>query len=84
MKTITTCFTISFSSDQLDHAKSFIEDMKKHPKRIFWKTRIGKPDEELIYEQLTHRVLSGYYGDEFFMAQKRIQQIQTKPDKNIN
>lgn len=77
MKTITTCFTISFSSEQFEHARSFVEDMKKHPKRIFWKNRSGKSDEELIYEQMTNRILSGYYGEDFFMAQKSIEKINT-------
>jgi hypothetical protein len=83
MKTITTCFTISFSAEQLEHAKSYVEDMKKHPKRIFWKNRVGKSDEELIYEQMTNRILSGYYGDDFFLAQKSIERINSKAENGM-
>mgnify|MGYP000971697740 CR=1 FL=1 len=74
MKThqVRTCFTISFSDDQYERAKNYVEEMKKHPKRLFWQGKEGKSDEELIVGQLAHRVLSGFYNDEPFFAGKQI------------
>ena len=74
MKTqqVRTCFTISFSDDQYVKAQKYVQEMKKHPKRLFWKGKEGKTDEELIISQLAHRVLSGFYNDEPFFAGKQI------------
>ena len=74
MKTqqVRTCFTISFSDDQYERAKNYVQEMKKHPKRLFWQGKEGKSDEELIIGQLAHRVLSGFYNDEPFFAGKQI------------
>jgi tripartite-type tricarboxylate transporter receptor subunit TctC len=59
---VKTCFTITFTDEQYNHAKSYVEDMKKHPNRIFWKGKSNKTDEELVIEQITHRILSGFYN----------------------
>jgi len=74
MKTqqVRTCFTISFTDDQYERAKIYVEEMRKHPKRLFWQGKEGKSDEELIVGQLAHRVLSGFYNDEPFFAGKQI------------
>ncbi len=79
MKTqqVKTCFTISFNDDQYQRAKNYVEEMKKHPKRLFWKGKEGKSDEELIVGQLAHRVLSGFYNDEPFSAGKQIMRMDS-------
>lgn len=74
---VKTCFTITFTAEQYQHAKSYVEDMKRHPNRIFWKGKQGKGDEELIIEQITHRILSGFYNDDPWNAGKQIMQMET-------
>lgn len=69
---VRTCFTITFTQEQLLHAKAYVEDMKKHPRRIFWKGRGEKSDDELIMEQIAHRILSGFYKDDTFNARQHI------------
>ena len=63
METVEACFKITFTEEQYKDAVSYIEDMKKHPKRIFWVGKEGKTDTELIYSQIVHRILSGFYND---------------------
>lgn len=65
---VKTCFTIEFTNDQYQHAKRYVDDMKRHPNRIFWRGKKGKSDQELIIEQITHRILSGFYHDDPFRA----------------
>lgn len=72
---VKTCFTITFTTEQYQHAKRYVEDMKKHPNRIFWKGKQGKGDEELIIEQITHRILSGFYNDDPLTAGKHIMRM---------
>jgi hypothetical protein len=69
---VKTCFTITFSPDQYERARSYVEDMKKHPSRVFWRGKEGKTDEELVIEQIAHRILSGFYNNEPFQAGKHI------------
>lgn len=69
---VRTCFTITFSDDQYNHAKSYVEDMKNHPKRVFWNGKEGKSEEELVVEQIAHRILSGFYNNDPFRAAKHI------------
>ena len=69
---VKTCFTITFTSEQYDRARTYVEDMKKHPNRVFWHGKIGKTDEELVIEQIAHRILSGFYNDDPFTARKHI------------
>jgi hypothetical protein len=69
---VKTCFTITFTEEQFNHAKSYVNDMKKHPNRVFWKGKQGKTDDELIIEQITHRILSGFYKDNTPTAGKHI------------
>lgn len=69
---VKTCFTITFTNEQYDRARSYVEDMKRHPTRIFWRGKEGKTDEELVIEQIAHRILSGFYNDEPFIAGKQI------------
>ena len=62
MPTVDTTFRITFSQDQYDHARKYIEDMKKHPDRIFWLGKENKTDDELILSHIAHRILSGFYN----------------------
>jgi hypothetical protein len=74
---VKTCFTITFSREQYDRAKAYVEEMKKHPKRIFWHGKVGKLDEELIVEQIAHRILSGFYHDDPMNASKHIMRMDS-------
>lgn len=69
---VKTCFTITFTNEQYDRARLYIEDMKRHPNRVFWQGKQGKTDEELVIEQIAHRILSGFYNDDPFNAGKHI------------
>ncbi len=69
---VKTCFTITFSNEQYDRARQYVDDMKKHPNRVFWHGKRGKTDEELVIEQIAHRILSGFYNDDPFNAGKHI------------
>jgi hypothetical protein len=69
---VKTCFTITFSPDQYERARTYVEDMKKHPSRVYWRGKEGKTDEELVIEQIAHRILSGFYNNEPFQAGKHI------------
>lgn len=63
MKTVETCFTLSYTDDQYSRAKNYVDDMKKHPQRIFWLGKEGKSDEELIIGHIAHKILSGFYNN---------------------
>jgi hypothetical protein len=80
MQKVKTCFTITFTDDQFNRAKNYVEDMKRHPNRVFWRGKEGKTDQELIIEQITHRVLSGFYNDDPFRAGRQI----IKMDSAVN
>jgi tripartite-type tricarboxylate transporter receptor subunit TctC len=69
---VRTCFTITFSDDQYQKAKSYVEDMKRHPQRVFWRGKEGKSEEELVVEQIAHRILSGFYNTDAFEASRHI------------
>lgn len=63
METVETTFTLTYSEDQYEHAKQYVEDMKKHPKRVYWLGKKDKSDEELIMSHIAHRILSGFYNN---------------------
>ena len=63
MKTVETTFTLTYSSEQYEKAVAYIEDMKKHPRRVFWRGKKGKTDEELVLEHIAHKILSGFYNN---------------------
>ncbi|MEO5601120.1 MAG: hypothetical protein ABIR06_09350 [Cyclobacteriaceae bacterium] len=69
---VKTCFTITFSNEQYDRARQYVDDMKRHPNRVFWRGKGGKSDEELVIEQIAHRILSGFYNDDPFNARRHI------------
>lgn len=74
---VRTCFTITFTADQYSHAKSYVDDMKSHPKRVFWVGKEGKSEEELVYEQIAHRVLSGFYNNDAYRAAQQIVRMES-------
>jgi hypothetical protein len=51
--------------------------MKRHPARVFWKGKEGKSDEELIIEQIAHRILSGFYNDDPLTARRHIMRMDS-------
>ncbi len=76
-KRVKTCFTISFTDEQYVHAQSYIDDMKRHPNRVFWRGKEGKTDDELVIEQIAHRVLSGFYNNEPYKAGRHIMRMDS-------
>jgi tripartite-type tricarboxylate transporter receptor subunit TctC len=80
MQKVKTCFTITFTDDQFNRAKDYVDDMKRHPNRVFWRGKEGKTDQELIIEQIAHRVLSGFYNDDPYRAGRQI----IKMDSAVN
>ena len=62
-KTVETCFRLVYTEEMYEHAREYVEDMKRHPKRVFWHGKEGKSDEELILSQIAHRILSGFYNN---------------------
>ena len=60
---VKTTFSLTFTDSQYEHAKEYVDDMKNHPKRVFWLGKEGKTDEELILSQIAHRILSGFYNN---------------------
>ena len=62
IKTVETTFKLSYSENQYEDAVEYINDMKKHPQRVFWQGKSDKSDEELIYSHIAHRILSGFYN----------------------
>ena len=69
---VKTCFTITFTDDQFQHARAYVADMRRHPNRVFWRGKEGKSDDELVIEQIAHRVLSGFYNDDAYRAARHI------------
>ncbi|MBX2942072.1 MAG: hypothetical protein KF860_06985 [Cyclobacteriaceae bacterium] len=74
---VQTCFTITFTQEQYIHAQAYIEDMKRHPKRVFWIGKQGKTDGALVMEQIAHRILSGFYNDDPFNASRHILRMES-------
>jgi len=62
METVTTCFKLTFTRDQFTDAVTYVEDMKRHPKRVFWIGKENQSDKQLIYSTMAHRILSGIYN----------------------
>lgn len=62
MEKVTTCFTLTFSKEQYSEAQDYVQDMKNHPKRVFWIGKENNSDEDLILSVIAHRILSGFYN----------------------
>lgn len=69
---VRTCFTITYTDEQFNRAKAYVDDMKRHPNRVYWRGKEGKTDQELIIEQIVHRILSGFYNDDPLNASRHI------------
>ena len=79
MPTVETTFKLTYTEDQYDNAVEYIEDMKKHPKRVFWLGKEGKSDTELIHGHIAHRILSGFYNNyDPTFARQQIKEMQNK------
>lgn len=63
MKSVETTFKLRFTDDQYRQAVDYVEDMKRHPKRVYWLGKREKSDEELILAHIAHRILSGFYNN---------------------
>lgn len=63
MKTVETTFTLTYTDEHYNKAVEYVNDMKKHPKRIYWQGKEEKSDEELILSHIAHRILSGFYNN---------------------
>jgi hypothetical protein len=74
---VKTCFTITFTHEQYERARTYVEDMKRHPNRVYWRGKEGKTDEELVIEQIAHRILSGFYNNDPFNAARHIIQMES-------
>lgn len=79
---VKTCFTITFTDEQFDHAKTYVEDMKRHPQRVFWRGKKDKTDRELIIEQIAHRILSGFYNNDSFNSGRHIVRMDSAVNGN--
>lgn len=79
---VRTCFTITFTDEQYSRARAYVEDMKRHPNRVFWIGKKDKSDQELIVEQIAHRILSGFYNDDPFNAGKYIIRMDSAVNGN--
>ncbi len=79
LQSVQTTFKLTFTDEQYGHAKAYVEDMKNHPKRVFWLGKKGKSDEELILSQIAHRILSGFYNNyDPSFARVQIQSMQNQ------
>ena len=63
METVETTFKLSYTKEQYSKAVEYINDMKKHRKRVFWVGKEDKSDEELIFSHIAHKILSGFYNN---------------------
>lgn len=63
METVETTFTLTYNEEQYAKAREYVEDMKKHPQRVYWVGKEGKSDEELIISHIAHKILSGFYNN---------------------
>ncbi|MBL6447361.1 hypothetical protein JMN32_13665 [Fulvivirga sp. 29W222] len=63
MKTVETTFRLNYTKEQYNKAREYVEDMKRHPKRVYWIGKEGKDDEELIISHIAHKILSGFYNN---------------------
>ena len=79
---VRTCFTITFTDEQFNRAKTYVDDMRRHPNRVFWKGKEGKTENELIIEQIAHRILSGFYNDDPFNASRHIMRMDSAVNGN--
>lgn len=63
METVETTFKLTYSDEQYERARAYVEDMKRHRNRVYWVGKEGKSDEELIIAHIAHKILSGFYNN---------------------
>lgn len=63
METVETTFVLNYTDEQYERAKRYVEDMKRHPQRVYWLGKKNKSDEELIISHIAHKILSGFYNN---------------------
>ncbi|MEP2773401.1 MAG: hypothetical protein ABJH05_14720 [Fulvivirga sp.] len=63
METVETTFVLNYTDEQYERAKRYVEDMKRHPRRVYWLGKKDKSDEELIISHIAHKILSGFYNN---------------------
>ncbi|MEO1049791.1 MAG: hypothetical protein AAFX87_04180 [Bacteroidota bacterium] len=81
MKTVETKFLLSYTDEQYEAARLYIDDMKRHRNRVFWIGKEDKSDEELIISQIAHRILSGFYNNyDPSYASKQIKSMSNRKD----
>ena len=84
MQTVETTFKISFTPEQYQQAVSYVEDMKKHKNRMFWRGKEGMSDEQLVYSHLAHRILSGFYNRYSPTSSRQIIEMTSSGHANNN
>lgn len=85
MESVEVTFKLTFTSEQFQKAMAYVEDMKNHPKRVYWFGKEGKSDEELVISQIAHRILSGFYNNyDPSFAEKQIISMASKKVLNNN
>jgi hypothetical protein len=62
MPTVDTTFRITFTEEQFNQARKYVEDMKKHRDRVYWLGKENMSDDQLILSHIAHRILSGFYN----------------------
>lgn len=62
MPTVDTTFRITFTNEQYDQARKYVEDMKMHRDRVYWLGKENMSDDQLILSHIAHRILSGFYN----------------------
>lgn len=81
MKTVETTFKLTYTQEQYQKAVEYINDMRRHPKRIFWIGKKDKSDEELVLSHIAHRILSGFYNNyDPTFAQRQIVDMTSQPN----
>ena len=79
METVETTFVLNYTQEQYQKARAYVEDMKKHPERVYWVGKEGKSDEELIISHIAHKILSGFYNNyDPAFARKQIIDMKNK------
>ena len=80
METVETTFTLTYSEEQYQNAKRYVEDMKRHRNRVYWLGKEGKSDEELIMSHIAHKILSGFYNNyDPSFARQQIKDMKNNP-----
>ena len=78
-KTVETTFKLTYNDEMYRQATEYVEDMKKHPNRVFWIGKEGQSDEQLVLSHIAHKILSGFYNNyDPFYARQNIVAMENK------